>query len=139
MNKSDILNRLEELSKGTLMEAIKITYTDVGEDFISGKMQVNHLTKQPMGLLHGGATASLMETLGSIGTFLHLESTNLFAAGIELNVNHIRGIREGFVYGKAKAIHLGKSTHIWQIDVTNEEKKLIATGRLTMFIKEKSS
>lgn len=139
MNKSDILNRLEELSKGTLMEAINITYTDVGEDFISGKMPVNHLTKQPMGLLHGGATASLMETLGSIGTFLHLESTNLFAAGIELNVNHIRGIREGFVYGKAKAIHLGKSTHVWQIDVTSEDKKLVATGRLTMFIKEKSA
>lgn len=137
MNKNIQLQDLEKLSKDTLMNALDITYTEIGKDFLAGKMPVNHLTKQPLGLLHGGATAALIETLASIGTYMLIDPAKQFAAGLELNVNHLRGMTEGFVFGKATIIHKGRNTHVWQVDIKNEADKLIATGRMTMFVKDK--
>jgi len=135
MDKEKTLAKLEELSKETLMKAINITYTDVGEDFLYGKMPVSNLTKQPFGILHGGATAALIETLASAGSFMHIDTTKQFAAGLELNVNHVRAVKEGFVFGKAHIVHKGRSTHVWRVDVTNNEGKTVALGRMTMLIK----
>lgn len=119
------------------METLNIEYTEVGEDYICGKMPVNSNTHQPMGILHGGASAALIETLGSIGSHLLIDSETQFSSGLDLNINHLKSIRSGFVYGKAIIIHKGKTTHVWQVDLTNEQDDLVATGRLTVFIGNK--
>lgn len=131
------IDQLNNSSKNTLMETLNIEYTEVGEDYICGKMPVNSNTHQPMGILHGGASAALIETLGSIGSHLLIDSETQFSSGLDLNINHLKSIRSGFVYGKAIIIHKGKTTHVWQVDLTNEQDDLVATGRLTVFIGNK--
>ena len=128
------LDQLEKLSEGTLMKSLGITYTELGKDFVAGKMPVDSRTKQPVGILHGGANGALIETLASMGTYMLIDHKTHYAAGLELNVNHIKSMREGFVYGKAVIVHKGRNTHVWQVDIKNEEGKLAATGRMTMFV-----
>ena len=134
MNTKSTIKELEAISKNTLMEIMGIEYVEIGEDYLIGKMPVDKRTHQPLGLLHGGANAALVETLGSIGTYILLDKDKYIATGIEVNVNHLRGVTEGWVYGKATIVHKGRSTHVWQVDITNEQEKLVATGRLTMMI-----
>lgn len=131
------LSQLNASSKNTMMEVLGIEYTQVGEDFICGTMPIDNRTHQPMGIMHGGASAALMETLGSIGSHLLIDSDTEFSSGLDLNINHIRAVRSGFVTGKATIVHKGKTTHVWQVDITNEENKLVSTGRLTVFIGKK--
>jgi 1,4-dihydroxy-2-naphthoyl-CoA hydrolase len=128
------LEQLEALSEGTLMNSLGITYTELGDDFVSGKMPVDGRTKQPVGILHGGANGALIETLASMGTYMLIDHKTQYAAGLELNVNHIKSMTEGFVYGKAVIVHKGRNTHVWQVDIKTEEGKLVATGRMTMFV-----
>ena len=128
------LAQLEKLSEGTLMKSLGITYTELGEDFVAGKMPVDERTKQPVGILHGGANGALIETLASMGTYMLIDHKTHYAAGLELNVNHIKSMTKGFVYGKAVIVHKGRNTHVWQVDIKNEEGKLVATGRMTMFV-----
>lgn len=128
------LEQLEKLSEGTLMKSLGITYTELGENFVAGKMPVDERTKQPVGILHGGANGALIETLASMGTYMLIDHKTHYGAGLELNVNHIKSAREGYVYGKAVIVHKGRNTHVWQVDIKNEEGKLMATGRMTMFI-----
>lgn len=135
--KNTPIDQLNNSSKNTLMETLNIEYTEVGENYICGKMPVNSSTHQPMGILHGGASAALIETLGSIGSHLLIDSESQFSSGLDLNINHLKSIRSGFVYGKAIVIHKGKTTHVWQVNLTNEQDELIATGRLTVFIGSK--
>lgn len=116
------------------MKSLGITYTELGEDFVSGKMPVDERTKQPVGILHGGANGALIETLASMGTYMLIDHKTHYAAGLELNVNHIKSMTKGFVYGKAVIVHKGRNTHVWQVDIKNEEGKLVATGRMTMFV-----
>jgi 1,4-dihydroxy-2-naphthoyl-CoA hydrolase len=136
MKNTDLI-KLNESSSGTLMEVLGIEYTEVGEDYICGTMPVDNRTHQPMGIMHGGASAALIETLGSIGSHLLIDSSTEFSSGLDLNINHLRAVRSGTVTGKAQIVHKGKTTHVWQVNITNEEGKLVSTGRLTVFVGKK--
>jgi len=116
---------------------LDIEYTEIGEDFISGKMPVDEKTQQPMGLLHGGASVVLAESLGSVASNFCVDLEKEYCVGLEINANHVRGVKSGFVYGKATAIHIGRKTHLWDIDITNEEGKLVCKSRLTIAVVKK--
>lgn len=119
------------------MEHLGITFVSIDEGTISASMPVNKTTHQPMGLLHGGANAALIESIGSMGSALLCDLQNEAPVGLELNINHLSSAREGKVLGVGKAIHIGKSTHVWQVDIFDGKmEKLIATGRLTVLIKK---
>lgn len=111
-----------------------IEFTEVGDDFIAGKMPVDHRTRQPFGILHGGAHVVLAETLGSVGANLTLDTTKAHAVGLDINSNHIKSIREGYVYGIAKPIHIGGTTQVWEIKISDEKGILLNISRLTMFV-----
>lgn len=115
---------------------VGIEITEVGTDYLCGKMPVDQRTHQPMGLLHGGASVVLAETLGSIAATLSVDTKKYFCVGLEINANHIRGVKNGYVYGKATPLHIGRSTHVWQINIRNEDEKLVCTSRITMAIRE---
>lgn len=129
------LDMINGMSKNTLMETLHIEFVEVSESSIKAKMPVRPINHQPMGLLHGGASVALAETIGSTGTYLCLEPTSQSAVGLEINANHIGGIKEGYVIGTGTLVHKGRSTHIWNIEIRSEkEDKLICTSRLTMMI-----
>ena len=131
------IEAMNSMNRNTLMEALSIEYTNVGGNFVEAKMPVNHATHQPMGLLHGGANAALIESIGSIGSALCVDLNTQSVVGLEVNANHIKGVRSGYVYAKGTLIHNGKSTHLWQVDIKNEEMELVCTGRLTVMIVNK--
>jgi 1,4-dihydroxy-2-naphthoyl-CoA hydrolase len=134
-NKSFDLETLNSFGKNTISEHIGMEFTEIGDDFIVARMPVDHRTHQPFGLLHGGASVVLAETLGSLASMLCLKNPKVErAVGIEINANHLRGVKSGWVYGKAKPIHVGAKTHVWDIQITNEEGKLVCTSRLTTMI-----
>lgn len=128
---------LNLISKDTLISHLKIEFTKVGEDFIEAKMPVNETTFQPMGLLHGGASVALAETVGSSGSHLMIDSKTHFAVGIEINANHVGSAHNGFVHAHGKIIHKGRSTHIWNIEIKDDNAKMISICRLTMMILER--
>jgi 1,4-dihydroxy-2-naphthoyl-CoA hydrolase len=129
-----VLSELEPLGKGTMSEHLGIEWTELGEDFIRGRMPVDHRTIQPYGLLHGGASCVLAETLGSVGSALVVDSRQFKCVGIEINANHIRSARSGFVSGTARPVHLGRQTHVWEIRIVDEREKLVCISRLTVAI-----
>ena len=129
------LSLINSMNKNTLMEQLGIECIELGEDYVVSKMPVDHRTHQPMGLLHGGASAALIESIGSMGSTLLLDITKQHPVGIEINANHVGGIKSGNVIAKGKILHAGKRTHLWQVDITEERtEKLICTGRLTVMI-----
>jgi uncharacterized protein (TIGR00369 family) len=130
------LEDINKFNENTLMSHLSIEVTDFNDTTISGKMPVDARTHQPMGLLHGGASAAFIESLGSIGSAMSVDLNKQFIVGLEINTNHIRGIKSGYVYCKATCIHKGRTTHIWSADITNEAGKLVATGRLTVLVKD---
>jgi 1,4-dihydroxy-2-naphthoyl-CoA hydrolase len=115
---------------------IGIEITEITDDSITARMPVDHRTIQPFGLLHGGASCVLAETLGSIGGAFCVDPTKQMVVGIEINANHIRGVREGFVHGTAMPVHIGKSTHVWDIKIVNDSKQLVCVSRLTLAVKD---
>lgn len=128
---------LEELNKSnqnTMVDFLGIKFTGIGDDYIEATMPVNEKTKQPMGLLHGGANVVLAETLGSIAASLSIDLKKQSPVGLEINANHVKGVRSGNVRGIAKPVHLGKSTQIWEIKIFNEANQLSCVSRLTMAI-----
>ncbi len=127
---SDIKARIP----GTMMEHIGIEFTEIGDDYIRGRMPVDHRTFQPAGLLHGGASVALAETLGSVSAFLCLERDDQYVVGMEINANHVRPVRSGYVYGECKPIHIGSSTHIWQTRITDEQDNLVCISRMTLAV-----
>lgn len=132
--------KLEDLNKmgnNTMVSHLGIVCTEIGTDYLCGKMPVDNRTKQPYGLLHGGASLALAETLGSIGSGCCIDLSKQVCVGLEINANHVRSAREGFVYGRAQLVHLGKKTHIWDIRITNEKQELLCISRLTMAILDK--
>ena len=137
INTEKTLEEVNSLNKNTLMEHLAIEYTEIGADYICAKMPVDHRTIQPMGLLHGGASAALIESLGSLGSALSIDLNKQYIVGVEVNANHVRSSKSGYVYGKGVFKHKGRQTHIWQVDITNEENKLVCTGRLTVLVKNK--
>ncbi len=140
LDKNVSLETLRSLGKGTMTEHLGIEWVELGNDFIRAKMPVDHRTNQPYGLLHGGASCVLAETLGSVASHLIVNSSQFYCVGIEINANHIRSAKNGYVYGVCSPVHLGSSTHVWDIRITNEEEKLICISRLTVaIIKKKDS
>lgn len=131
------LNDANNLSDSTLLCALGIQFTHIERGHIEATMPVDHRTRQPYGLLHGGASAALAETLGSYGSHLMASENGGIAVGVELNINHVKSKRSGVVTGIAKILHQGRSIHIWNIDVVDEEQQLIASSRLTVMVKEK--
>ena len=129
------LDLINSMNKNTLMEQLGIECIELGDDYVVSRMPVDQRTHQPMGLLHGGASAALIESIGSMGSTLLLDITKQHPVGIEINANHVVGIRSGNVIAKGKIIHAGKRTHLWQVDIHQEDsEKLICTGRLTVMI-----
>ncbi|WP_428775002.1 hotdog fold thioesterase [Vibrio sp.] len=129
---------LNATSKNTMMEHLNIQYTEVGEDYICATMPVCHFTHQPLGMLHGGASVVLAETLGSVAGNYCVDA-NSYCVGIEINANHVRAMREGEVIGKASPIHIGVSTQVWQIDIRDTRGRLVCTSRLTIAVKSRRS
>jgi 1,4-dihydroxy-2-naphthoyl-CoA hydrolase len=119
---------------GTLIEHLEIEFTEIGDDFIRGTMPVDGRTRQPYGLLHGGASVALAETLGSTGAAMCVDSAEYQCVGQEINANHVRAARAGQVTGTARPVHLGGRTQVWTIDIVNEAGKLVCTSRLTMAV-----
>lgn len=130
---------LNALSRNTLIDHLGIVFVDIGPDYITAKMPVDKRTHQPFGLLHGGASAALAETLGSIAASLCVDSKRQFCVGLEINANHIRGIREGFVTGITRPIHVGKKTQVWEIRITNENGELVCVSRITLAVLDKKT
>lgn len=128
---------LNKLSKNTMAERIGIEFTVVGPDFLEAKMPVDQRTHQPFGLLHGGASVALAETMGSVAAAFCVDTTRQFCVGLEINANHIRGVRDGFVRGITKPLHIGKKTQVWEIRIVNEEDELVCISRITMAVLEK--
>ncbi|MFT5778945.1 MAG: 1,4-dihydroxy-2-naphthoyl-CoA hydrolase [Crocinitomicaceae bacterium] len=128
---------VNSMNKGTLMEQLDIQCIEVGEDYLVATMPVDKRTHQPMGLLHGGASAALIETIGSMGSILLIDITKFAPIGIEVNANHLGSVRSGSVTATGKIVHAGKRTHVWQVDIRDDATdKLVCTGRLTMMIVE---
>tara|TARA_Y100000589_G_C26825221_1_gene495568 strand:+ start:180 stop:602 length:423 start_codon:yes stop_codon:yes gene_type:complete len=129
------LDLINSMNKNTLMGQLGIECIELGEDYVVSRMPVDHRTHQPMGLLHGGASAALIESIGSMGSTLLLDITKQHPVGIEINANHISGIRSGAVVAKGIILHAGRRTHLWQVDIKDEDSgKLVCTGRLTVMI-----
>ncbi len=125
---------LNAYAKNTMMEVLGIRFIATGEDFLEAEMPVDRRTHQPRGILHGGASVALAETLGSVGASLTIDLTKFRCVGLEINANHVRSVSEGKVVGRAEPVHLGRSTQIWDIKITNEENKLVCVSRLTVGI-----
>lgn len=128
---------LNRMSQNTMVEHLAIEVTDMGEEYISAKMPVDHRTKQPMGLLHGGASVVLAETLGSMAATCTLNLEEQYCVGLEINANHIKSAREGYVYGTTRPVHIGKRTQIWEIKITNDQEDLVCISRITIAIIDK--
>ena len=134
MEKQEKLKRINDSIQNTMTSTIGIEITDIGDDFICGKMPVDERTTQPFGLLHGGASVALAETLGSIGGGIKVYSNNETVVGIEINANHLKSVRDGWVFGKATPIRIGKKIQVWNIEITNENDDLICVSRLTLAV-----
>lgn len=134
-NKNFDLESLNAFGKNTLPGHIGIEFTELGDDFIIARMPVDSRTHQPFGILHGGASVVLAETIGSLASMLCLENPEQQkAVGLEINANHLRAVKTGWVYGKVTPIHVGAKTHVWDIKITNEENKPVCICRLTTMI-----
>jgi 1,4-dihydroxy-2-naphthoyl-CoA hydrolase len=121
-------------ASGTLAEVLGIRITDIGDDFLRGTMPVDHRTKQPFGLLHGGASVALAETLGSMAGWMCLPEDGSRCVGLEINANHLKAMREGEVIGTARPLHLGRSTQVWEIRITDRDDALVCISRLTLAV-----
>jgi len=134
LDKDKMLQLCNDWCQNTLMQTLEIEYIDAGEDFLTAKMPVNSKVHQPMGLLHGGATVALAESVGSAASLLFINSEKQEVRGIEISANHLRSKREGTVFCTAKIIHQGRSIHLWEIKITDEAGRLISLCKLTNMI-----
>ncbi len=134
---STMLERLNQSSRNTLMEVLDIRYSAIGPDFLEATMPVSPTVHQPMGLLHGGATAALAESVGSAASALRVDIGSQSVVGTALSVNHLRGMREGSVTARAEPLHLGRTSHLWEIRIRDEAGRLVADARLSMMVLDK--
>jgi 1,4-dihydroxy-2-naphthoyl-CoA hydrolase len=128
------LDRINGWSANTMMETLGIRITEIGDDWLRGTMPVDHRTHQPYGLLHGGASVVLAETLGSTAAMLTLDPTQEVAVGLDINANHVRGVRSGTVVGTARVMHIGRTTQVWEIRIETESGELVCISRITMAV-----
>ena len=132
-------NSVENIKiKNTLVETLGIEITETGDNYIVGTMPVDNRTKQPFGILHGGASVALSETLASIGGNLTVNYEKYHVVGVEINANHVKTAKDGYVTGKCKPIKIGRSTQIWQTEITNEKNELICISRITLMVLNKN-
>ncbi|HEX9796889.1 MAG TPA: hotdog fold thioesterase [Anaerolineales bacterium] len=130
------LELLNTTSQNTLVSHLGIVFTEVGQDWLSARMPVDARTHQPLGLLHGGASAALAETLGSVAGSFVVEPKRSYVMGLALNANHVRPVRQGWVLGIARPIHLGRTTQVWQIRIEDEDGQLVSITRLTLIVRD---
>ncbi len=129
------LSALDFLHTDSISKLLGIEFVEAGEGYLTARMPVDQRTHQPFGILHGGASVVLAETLGSVASFMLLDDpTKQRAVGLEINANHIRSVREGWVYGRCTPIHIGRTTHVWDIRITDEPGKLVCISRLTIAV-----
>jgi uncharacterized protein (TIGR00369 family) len=138
LTRAEVLSRAKLVCKGTLMETLNIEIIDFGDDFVLGKMPVTHRVHQPDGVLHGGATVALAETIGSFAAEILMNLDNVFVRGIEISANHLKSVREGFVYAKAIYLHKGRTTQLLEIRITDDNDDLISLCKLTTIALPKS-
>ena len=131
LSKDEILASCAQMCKNTLMETLNIEFVDVTQDTITARMPVNFRVHQPDGVLHGGASVALAESVGSAGAYIFLQNKNVSIRGIEISANHVKSIRDGFVYAHASIVHKGRTTQLWQIRIENQDKELISLVKLT--------
>ena len=134
MKSKSALETLNAINKGTLMETLNITYTEIGDDFLVASMPVNSRVHQPMGLLHGGATVALAESVGSAASYYFLDHEKHEVRGLEINANHVRSVREGVVKATARILHKGRTTVLWEIKIEDEKHRLVSICKLTCII-----
>lgn len=132
------LDHLKQFDKETMASFLEMQWVEIGADYLKMKMPVNNKTKQPYGLLHGGASCALAETIGSIASALVIDTAVYACTGLEINANHIRSATDGFVWATAVPLHLGKSTHVWDIKILDDNHKLVCVSRITVAILNKS-
>jgi 1,4-dihydroxy-2-naphthoyl-CoA hydrolase len=128
------LDQLNRLGDNTLGEHLAMKFTEIGDNYLKATMPVDHRTQQPYGLLHGGASAALAETLCSVASALVIDTDKNICVGLEINANHVRGVKSGWVSGMVSPIHIGASTHVWDIKIVDEKEKLVCVSRLTVAI-----
>ncbi len=138
-DKGSPLEKFQDFIKGTMDEHIGIEWIEAGENFLKARMPVDHRTKQAYGLLHGGASCVLAEAIGSVASAMVVDFEKFICMGLEINANHIRSAREGFVTGIAIPLHLGGSTHVWDIKIYDDKEKLVCVSRLTVAIMPRKS
>ena len=136
---SDLLQKINDMMRNTLMETLEIKFTEIGEDYLVATMPVNSRVYQPMGLLHGGASVALAESVGSTASYIFLNAPDYEVRGIEISANHVKSKKEGIVTATARPIHKGKTTHLWEIKITDEQNNLISLCKLTNIIIPKNS
>lgn len=128
------IEKLHPLGINTMTEWLGFEWTELGDDYIKARMPVDHRTNQPYGLLHGGASCVLAETIASVGSAMVIDHSKFLCVGLEINANHIRSAKQGFVTGIATPLHLGSTTHVWDIKIYDEREKLVCVSRLTVAI-----
>jgi 1,4-dihydroxy-2-naphthoyl-CoA hydrolase len=131
---SPSIDQINASSRDTLVDTLGMRVTEIGDDFIRGSMPVDARTRQPFGLLHGGASVALAETLGSLAGNLCLDSAREVAVGLDINANHIRAITQGVVTGTARVLHIGRTTQVWEIRIEDEKQRLVCISRLTLAV-----
>ena len=136
-DKKIILEKCNAFAKNTLMETLEIEYIDAGEGFLTAKMPVNSRVHQPMGLLHGGASVALAESVGSAASNIFINHSLQEVRGLEISANHLKSISEGYVFATAKIIHKGRTVHLWEIRITDEQGNLISLCKLSNIILDK--
>jgi 1,4-dihydroxy-2-naphthoyl-CoA hydrolase len=138
LDKESKLSQLNSLCKGTMIEHLGIEITEVGNQYLCGKMPVDHRTIQPLGLVHGGAFTALAETLGSFAGINEVDWEKQYCVGMEINANHLKSVKNGYVHGKATPIHIGRKTQVWEIRLTNDKDELVCISRMTLAVLDKT-
>lgn len=128
------LQQFNALGKQTMGEWLGIEWTEIGDNFLKAKMPVDHRTRQPYGLLHGGASCVLAETMGSVASAMVIDHSKFYCVGIEINANHVRSARDGYVTGIVSPLHIGATTHVWDIKIYDEREKMVCVSRLTVAV-----
>jgi 1,4-dihydroxy-2-naphthoyl-CoA hydrolase len=131
------LESINRFNADTMVEYLGIIITEIGDGYLKGTMPIDHRTKQPFGIMHGGASATLAETVGSLAANYCVDLTKQYCVGLDINTSHIKMVRNGIIIATAKPAHIGKSTHVWQVYITNEKEELVALSRLTMAVLDK--
>ena len=133
------LDQLNELGTSNMAGCLGMEFTEIGPDYLRMIMPVDGRTKQPYGLLHGGASAALAETVGSVASSLVIDTKKQICVGLDINANHIKGVSEGYVHAIARPLHLGTTTHVWDIRICDDENKLVCISRLTVAVRDKKA